>query len=171
MFQSCFTAFVARAREAAFRLRQVGAYLLRHEAETLCLGVDKPVHTSAGPKLGYDVIADEIPTRHARTSRAAPRLSVVRTERVRLSQRGRMGFRKLATRLRMATMNVGSMTIENYIFCGITGKGRGLVDVLNRRSSGVSTHSGARRQNLIWGPCLACHKSIVWSSEYYECSE
>ena len=44
-----------------------------------------------------------------------------------------MGFKKLATRLRMATMNVGSMTIENYIFCGITGKGRGLADVLNGR--------------------------------------
>ena len=34
-----------------------------------------------------------------------------------------MGFKKLATRLRMATMNVGS----------VTGKGRGLADVLNRR--------------------------------------
>ena len=45
-----------------------GQYLLRHEAETLCLGVDKPIHTSAGAKLGYDVIADEIPTRQARAS-------------------------------------------------------------------------------------------------------
>ena len=30
-----------------------------------------------------------------------------------------------------------------------------------RSRSGVSTHSGAHRQYLIWGPCLACHKS--WS--------
>ena len=121
-----------------------GQYLLRHEAETLCLGVDKPVHTSAGPKLGYDMIADEIPTRHARTSRAAPRLSVVRTERVRLSQRGRVGFKKLATRLRMATMNVGSMTIENYniIFCGITGKGRGLVGCTEQTQDRYGMYAG-----------------------------
>ena len=26
-------------------------------------------------------------------------------------------------------------------------------------TSGVSTHSGAHRQYLIWGPCLACNKS------------
>ena len=26
-------------------------------------------------------------------------------------------------------------------------------------NSGVSTHSGARRQYIIWGPCLTCHKS------------
>ena len=28
-----------------------------------------------------------------------------------------------------------------------------------RMCSGVSTHSGAHRQYLLWGPCLACHKS------------
>ena len=32
---------------------------------------------------------------------------------------------------------------------------------LGPTDSGVSTHSGAHRQYLIWGPCLACHKS--WS--------
>ncbi len=73
------------------------------------------------------MIANEIPTRDARASPLSdgqhPRLSAVRTRRVRLAQRGRMGLKKLFTRLRITTLNVGSMT----------GKGRELADVLNRR--------------------------------------
>ena len=68
------------------------------------------------------MIANEIPTRYARasslTDRQHSRLSAVRTKRVRLPQRGRMGLNKLANRLRIATLNVGSMT----------GKGRELAD-------------------------------------------
>ena len=33
------------------------------------------------------------------------------------------------------------------------------VSKTNDRVSGVSTHSGARRQYLLWGPYLACHRS------------
>ena len=73
------------------------------------------------------MIANEISTRDARASSLNdgqhPRLSAVRTKRVRQPQRGRMWLKKLATRLRIATLNVGSMT----------GKGRELANVLNRR--------------------------------------
>ena len=55
-------------------------------------------------------------------------LSAVRAKRVRLPQRGRMGLKKVATRLRMATLNVGSMT----------GKGSELADVLNRRRINIT---------------------------------
>ena len=74
-----------------------------------------------------DMIANEIPTRDARASPLSdgqhPCLSAVRTKRVTLPQRGRMGLNKLVSRLRITTLNVGSMT----------GKGRELADVLNRR--------------------------------------
>ena len=73
------------------------------------------------------MIANEIPTRDARASPLSDGqhlcLSAVRTRRVRLPKRGRMGLNKLATRLSIAALNVGSMT----------GKGRELADVLNRR--------------------------------------
>ena len=53
-----------------------------------------------------------------------PRLSAVRTKRVRLPRIGRMALKKLATTLRIVTLNVSSMT----------GKGRELAYVLNIRS-------------------------------------
>ena len=78
------------------------------------------------------MIADEIPTRNARASPLSDgqhlRLSAVRTKRVRTPQRWRMGLTKLANRLRIATLNVGSMT----------GKGRELADVLNRRRIAIA---------------------------------
>ena len=42
----------------------------------------------------------------------------------------------------------------DVVFVEASGVARGL-----RGSCGVSTHYGAHRQYLIWGPCLACHKS------------
>ena len=86
-----------------------------------------------------DMIANEISTRHARASPLSdgqhPRLCAIRTKRVRLPQRGRMRLKKLVTRLRIATLNVGSMT----------GKGRELADVLNRRMIDI-----ARVQETRW---------------------
>ena len=78
------------------------------------------------------MIANEISTRYARASPLNDgqhhRLSAVRTKRTMLPQRGRMGLKKLVTRLRIGTLNVGNMT----------GKGREQADVLNRRRIAIA---------------------------------